>query len=364
MKNNFEQEYKSYKDYTGQLETDLANSHKSIIENTVKPEARRYGENNLPGLDDHSLTPYLTSVRASYRQLQTDIRQKLKGKLQDLLAAATIPALTEKINAVAGAIKDTGTAIRNYILDREGIRVNSSLAEYQKNAWIIFISALGECVLNMSSVLKLGEITILSAIIGAVFGYMQVYAVRTAVLHIREIANARIRRMRFWLAVAGFILVSLIFGTLRYHFIHTGPAAGIPFLFLNPFTFAVLNMFLVAASALLVHHFYPSLEDIKKLEHIKEYNGKIEKLTKDGMQLQKAHDALVAERRRVHRYHEEVKLDEKLLFGKIAELYDEAVGTFKLENFNRRTDGKYPDCFKRPHEPLNGDSNKHFDLTT
>ena len=335
-----------------QINEDLTRSHKHILQTSVLFDARIYAERNLPAQNEPLFETYLTSIKAQYKALKKNISVNLKGGMQNMLASATIPSLNEKINGLKIAIKKAIDKIRNLETDKSRIVVDCSNQAYKYHNWLIFLFGLAESLLTMSCFLRLGDIVIIAAVVGAVIGLAQIFAVKATVLAIREVTDRRKRKRYYTIALVGFSLFSLLFGAMRYHFAHVGAAAGVPFAVVNPFSFAALNMLIVIASALLVHFFHPSIADTKKLDQIKEIDSEIKKTLAELQEFETAHDALIIERQEVFALHEQIKHDQTELLTKVNALYDDAVGTFKTENIAKRTDGMFPECFKHLHEPL------------
>ncbi|MCK9404396.1 MAG: hypothetical protein M0Q26_13480 [Chitinophagaceae bacterium] len=349
-------------DLVHQLNLEITKTHQQIIQSSVLLEARSFADKNLPAPGESTLDWYLTSIMGQYKSLRSEVSIKLKGTLQRFLGTVGVTPLDEKINATKEAIVKEGDKIKNLETDKDRIQINSRYTGYKKHKWLLVLFALAECLLTISCFLKIGDIVIVALIVGVVIGLAQIYAAKTAVLFIREVENPRLRKRYCIIALTAFTLFSLVLGTMRYYFAHNGVASDIPFIILNPFSFAAINMLLVVASALLVFFFFPTKAELEQISHVEAIEDDIKKSIKQKNLLVQQHDNLINEKVKAVKIHGEVAHCEKELFEKIDAFYDEAVGKFKHENVTKRTDGAFPECFKHPHGILPVASDKEFNL--
>lgn len=336
-------------DLTQQLNLQITKSHLKIIQSSVLLEARSYAAKGLPKADEAKIDPYLTSIAAQYRALKKEVSVKMKGTLQKFLGIVGITPMDEKITKTSVAITTEADKIKNLESDKDRIQADSRHSGYKKQKWLLILFGLAECLLTISCFLKIGDIILIALVVGAVIGLAQVYAAKTAVLFIREMENPRKRKLYSIIALIGFTIFSLVLGSMRYYFAHTGVASDIPFIILNPFSFAAINMLLVISSALLVYFFFPTKAELEQISHVEAIEDELKKSIKQRNDLIKQHDNLVTEKVKAVKVHGELAHCEKELFEKIDAHFDEAVGKWKNENVTKRTDGAFPECFKHPH---------------
>ena len=351
-------------DLVNQLNSEINSKHQSILQQSVLHEARSYADKNLPKPDEPFIEPYLTSISAQYKALKKDVSVKLQGSLQRFLGVTGISPIDEKINLTNEGITKETDKLRNLESDKDRTQVNGCNTSYKQHKWLLFLFGIAECFLTISCFLKIGDIFIIALIVGAIIGLAQVYAAKTTVLFIREVENPRKQKLYTIIALISFSLFSLMLGSMRYYFAHAGVASHLPFIFLNPFTFAAFNMLLIIASALLVYFFFPTKAELEQITQIEAIEKDIKKSTKQKNQLVCQHDTLVTEKVKAVKIHGELAHCEKELFEKIDAFYDEAVGKFKHENVTKRTDGAFPECFKNAHGTLPISGNNEFTLLT
>ncbi len=351
-------------DTVHQLNSDITKSHQTILTTSVLLEARTYADKNLPKPDEPNIDPYLTSISAQYRALMKTVSLTLQGSLQRFLGVTGISPLDEKIKGTNDAISTEAVKIKNLETDKIRIQSNSKRTGYKKYLLLLAFIAVAECLFTVSSFLKLGDIFIIALIVGAMVGVAQVAAARQAVLTIREINNPQ-KQKRYWIiALICFLVESICLGILRYYLAHRGVASDLPFIALNPLTFAIINMLFIVAAGLIVYFYFPTKAELEQLSHIEEIEKDITKSTKLKGDLIRQHDALVADKVKAVKIHGELAHCEKELFEKIDAFYDHAVGTFKHENVTKRTDGAFPECFKQGHGSLLVVVEKEFNLLT
>ncbi|MEA3427308.1 MAG: hypothetical protein U9R46_13775 [Bacteroidota bacterium] len=351
-------------DTVHQLNSDIKKSHQTIIQTSVLLEARSYADKNLPKPDESNVDPYLTSIGGQYKALKKEVSVKLQGSLQRFLGVTGIAPLDEKIRGTIDAISKESDKIKNLEADKSRIQSNSKRTGYKKFLLILAFIAIAECLFTVSSFLKLGDIFIIALIVGVMVGVAQVAAARQTVLTIREIENPQ-KQKRYWIiALICFLIESICLGILRYYLAHQGVASDIPFIALNPLTFAVINMLFIVAAGLIVYFYFPTKAEHEQLNHIEEIEKDITQSAKLKGNLIKQYDELVADKVKAVKIHGELVHCEKELFEKIDAFYDEAVGKFKHENVTKRTDGAFPECFKQGHCSLPVAVEKEFILLT
>lgn len=359
MHNIKHMDYSFIKNIVRQVEKNLGKVHSAILKSVIF-EAASYATKNLPTLDDVSIEPYLTTIRGKYLALKKSVSVQLQAGVQRFLGTVSIASLNESVNNLRAGVGQLKTKITNLETDKNRIDINTSGKAWKHKRFLLLLFGLAEALLNASGFLHLGDIVLIAVIVGLVIGLAQVYGAEMTVLNIREEVNLRKQRIYYWLAFFGFLLFSLVIGSIRYYFAHTGIAADMPFIFLNPFTFAVFNMVFVIAAALLVHYFFPSKEEIKLLEQIEDIEAEIKKADVAKAKLEAKLAEEVLKREQVVAISVMLKHDEVKLLEKVGSYFDEAVGSFKHENTTKRSDNTHPECFKFPHEPLGGDNNEEF----
>lgn len=354
--------YKSISNLAAGLNAEISKSHKHIIRTSVLVEAKNYAAKNLPTAGEHTFSPYLTTIRGKYQGLKAHIALSLRGEYQRFAGTATVTTINEKLTIVNDAIKKEAENIRHLVSDKSRVVVMVSRSRYRKPRWLLFLFGLGECLLNMSCFINIGDILLIAAVVGGIIGLGQVYASKVTALAIREIEDSAKRKKYCIIAFLGFAALSVILGLLRFGILHTS-AASMPFLFLNPFTFAAFNMLLIMASALLVYYYFPTKEEMSELEELAEIEKRLKTCSASLTMLEKERNTLLAERVLITNLHGQIIHDQQKLFEKVDSLYQEAVGTFKNEIVTKRADGAYPECFKNPDEPLSNPQTEYFKIT-
>lgn len=354
-------DYAFIKNLVKKINEDLNRSHQFLVETSVLPEAKLYAEKNWPAANELSIEPFVTTFKGQYNALKKDVSMRMQGGMQKILGTAAMVALNERINTITEAIRNEINRCKNLNSDRCRIIVHFSKKVYRFQKLLLFLFGIAESLLNISCFLGLGDIVIIAAIVGTIIGLAQIYAVKTTVLFIREMTDPQKQKLYLKIALAGFTVVSLVLGAIRYYLAHTGTATNMPFVVLNPFTFVTFNMMFVIATALLVFFYFPSKSETNKLEQIEEIDDQIKKINLRREKLEYEHNDLLYKRQEIIKVHGEIIHDEQKLHEKIDLKYDEAIGTFKSENVSKRTDGKFPECFKHPHTPLSDNTDTNTD---
>jgi len=323
--------------------------HKNILITIVLFEARSYANKNLPRDDDESLGPYLDTIRGAYQNLKKEVSVSLQGGVQKTLGAVNVSTSNQKIDKKSKEIEILNVKENHLLTDRGRIHVGHDQLLYGKARFIVGVLSLGDVIWNITAFLKIGDILLLAVAAAIIIGIAQVSAVKTFTLITKEIED-RIKRNRNIIymtsASSGF---SLLLGLLRYWFMH---GANIPFIFINPFTFAAINLLFMIATAFVVYYYYPTREELKKINNLKKIDIELEKVKKEQTFLKTELRELLEEREFLAELRLKIQHAEETLHGRTDNLYEEAVGAFKLENTVKRSDGLFPKVFKIQHDPL------------
>lgn len=330
----------------------LTKSHDHVLKKVVLFEAVNYAKKNLPGSDESSMEPYLSSVKGSYHGLRHEVGVRLQGGIQKALGAVNVTTSNQKIEAKRVTIKELEDRKSNFMIDRDRIRPEYDHSAFQKNRPLLLVFAISEILWTISAFLKIGDIMVVAVLVGLGIGVAQISAIKTYVLMIKEIDDRHKKRSHVITAAAASVVFSLLIALLRYWFIFKLTGNSVPFIVINPFIFAAVNLLFITATGLLVYFFFPSKEELKKLDEIKKINKEIERITLDHKKLETELDMLLNERALLTELRIRIQHAEKALSERIDGLYEEAVGVFKNENTIKRTDGLFPVSFKRPHESL------------
>jgi len=82
------------------------------------------------------------------------------------------------------------------------------------------------------------------------------------------------------------------------------------------------------------------------IEQVEDINKQIKQKDKHKKQLEEELNELLTERVEVINIHGQMVHDEKHLLEKVDAIYGTAIGVFINENVMKRTDNKFPECFK------------------
>lgn len=351
---------KNLKDIVAELYENLNKAHKRNLREAVQYEANTYASKNLPAVHDGSIEPYLTTIKGRYIGLKTEVCTRLKGSLKQLRNSVSVPTLSQEITLLTETIQSETRRIEEMEKDKDRIGLSGSYTAYALKRWLLFLFALAESLLNVSVFLHLGDILIIAVPVGFIVGLAQVYTAEAAMLNIKEVHNRAWRRIYFVTAFVGFFIFSFVLGLIRYHYAHIGHASDVPFVFLNPGTFAAFNMMFVIASGLLVYFYFPSRAEIKELETVAHLEKEIKKATKWVEKLDAERKQALADREDLVVVNAEIEHDQRELLAYVDAHYDTAIGVFKTENVSKRPDKLYPPCFLIPHEPLGGPVNVEY----
>jgi hypothetical protein len=330
----------------------LTKAHRHILLTVVIFEARNYANKNLPNNDDASMEPYLHSVKGSYHELKKEVSGQLQGSVQKNLGAVNVTTANQKIEKKTTEIRKEEEKEEHFLVDRSRIHLNHDPLGYKRNRRLTAVFAFGEIIWTISAFLKIGDILLLAIAAGIIIGIAQVSAVKTHTLIIKEIEDGLRKWKYIMYAAVGAIAFSILLGLLRYWFAHTVDGVNIPFIIINPFTFAGINLLFMIATGLIVYFYYPNREEIKKINELKKIDSELEKVRKEIQALKGQLNDLLKEREFVAELRIRIQGAEKELLERIDALYDTAVGMFKHENAIKRTDNLFPVAFKRPHDPL------------
>jgi hypothetical protein len=334
------------------IESNLKKSHEQFMKATVIPEAQNYAAKNFPDPDEETFEACLTTIRGYYGKLKKEVSIKLQAGVQRILGATNIATAQQNIDNKEKEIEDETGKRDRLKVDRGRIFIDGDHASYKKQRILLFILTVGDCIWTTSSFLKLGDILLFAVFLGIVIGIAQTSAVKNATQIIKEIDDRHKRRMYTIIATVAFFILSCCLALLRYWFIHAGSAASVPFVVMNPLTFAMINLLFIAATALVIIFYYPSKSQLKDMRKAEELDKEIAAVDERHKALNGELTGLIKEREffvelRTRRIHAEQKLHEK-----VDVMFDEAVGVFKNENVAKRPDKKFPVSFKNPHQPL------------
>lgn len=319
--------------------------HQTTIDETVLIEAKTYAQRNLPGLNEPSLDPYTTSIRGKYIMLVNEVKVLLKGDQQKALGSVNLATSNQQIENANTILKSEINQCNDLRCDLARYNNNHAYREYQKQRFLLWFFSIAECAWTTMAFLKFGEILILAALIGLGIGLAQIIITIRAIQIIKEIEDARRRRFYLYVFAAGTIVISLVMGVLRYYFAQGDSASSIPFLGLNPFTFAAFNLVLILATTLTVYYYYPSKGELKRINKAKDIEKAIVKKERRIKLYNTELRELQNDRELIMELHATAEHDEKKLLQKINGCFDEAIGQFKHYNITMRHDGQFPQAF-------------------
>jgi len=354
--------FKKVNQLVSDINAQITTSHE-VTKKTVAPvTARDLAEKNLPTADEPSFEPYISQLKARYTTLKKNVELNVEGGIQKFLGILNGSYLTQKITEVKEKITAENNKIKNLMIDRNRCIIPWNYRIYKNLIWLLILFGISDSIWTSSSFLYLNDIVFVAIVIGIVLGLSQIFASKAAVLAIRQIQSARRRTKYYLIAIAGALIFSIILGLFRDNYIRENSDEIISFWSSNPFYFALINMVPIIATALLLHYFYPTkeqIEEIKKYEDIKEQIKHCDAAIKS---LQREQKQLERERIEGLSLNEKLMHDETKLLEKVDAHYDESIGVFKHENILRRTDGLFPVCFKRAHESIPNPVTEHFNI--
>jgi len=334
------------------IEAYLRKTHQRFLRSTVLHEAQGYAAKNYPGLADDSFESCLTTLRAFYTSLKSEVAARLQGGIQKRLGAANVATANQNIKNKEAELQYSSDGRDHLISDRRRIFVDGDHDSYKKQRALLTVFAIGECLWMASAFLKLGDIVLIALFLGIVIGLAQISAVKTAVQIIKEISDGRKRKFYSIVAAVSFITISWLLALLRFWFIHIGSGSGVPFIVMNPLTFAAINLLFIGATALIVIFHYPTRSQIKEMNDVEKLDKKIADadcrcghLNNELVQLVNDREFMVELRLRIDHAENHLKQN-------VATMFDEAVGIFKNENIAKRPDKGFPISFKNAHQPL------------
>ena len=338
------------------IESYLKKVHEQFRQTTVLQESKNYASNNFPNPDDTSFESCLTTIRGFYSKLRKEVSIKLQGGVQQVMGAANLATAKQNIENKEKEIQVETDKKERLAVDRGRIFIEGDHASYKKQRTLLIIFAIGECLWTVSAFLKLGDILLIALLLGIALGLAQISAVTSATQIIKEIDDRKKRRIYTIIAAIGFFALSCFLALLRYWFIHAGAATNVPFIVMNPFTFAAINMLFIAATALVIIFYYPTKSQIEAMRKAEGLDKEIQGVEARCKELHAELTVLIKEREffvelRTRLIHAERKLHEK-----INTMFDEAVGVFKSENVAKRPDKTFPQSFKNPHDPLSDET--------
>jgi len=330
----------------------IKKEHEQFVSTVVRAEASSYASRNLPAPEDTTLDGFLLTVRSFYNKLKKDVSMQLQGSIQRALGNMNLKTAEKSIHDKQEEIareRDRGDKLR---IDRSNIHIKGDFHSYRKQWGLLLCFAVGEICWNTSAFLRLGDIFIISVVLGAAIGLAQVSAVKSAIQIIKEISDANKRKLRYQLLMIGCFMVSVCLALLRYWFIHVGTATDVPYLIMNPLTFATLNMVFIVATALIIVFNYPSKSEIADMHRVQALDKEIEKSTQQSTQLHDALDKLVKERDFLIELRGRTEHAEQTLNRQIDDYFEHAVGVFINENTVKRSDKAFPAAARGQHTPL------------
>jgi hypothetical protein len=338
----------------------LKETHENILQSIVLFHARNLAEKNLPAPNDPSLKPFLTSIAAAYQSLKKDVAVKLKGGIQKAIGAVNLATCNQTIEKTELAIKTKQEDRRYLEVEKRRIHLPTDCSTFLRQQRILWCLCIGECLWAMNGFIGIGDNFFFAALLGLLVGLAQVFVTKNSILIIKEIADEQKRRLWICVTITGLLLISLVMGALRFYFVHAGVGASIPFLYINPITFTIINLLFIGATATLVFHYFPSKEDRKKIGEINKLDRKIREYTNDIQSLGNEVERLLHERELMIELRAKTIHDEEKLLEQVDTYYTQAVGHFMHENLIRRTDGKFPNAFNNSHNPLPGGDDDSF----
>jgi hypothetical protein len=337
-------------------------SHEQIKRTTIPVTARDLAGKNLPLKDEPSFEPYVGPIRGSYTAIKKDIQIRFKGGIQKFLGVLFASHFTQKILEIKQKIKVLQEKINNLELDLHRSIVPWNYTVYKKLTAILAILAISDITWTTSSMLSLSDVLIIAVVIGIVLGLSQIFATKAAVLAIRQIQNPHKRTKYYLIAIFGALLFSVIIGLFRDNYVRHNTNTIISFWGSNFIVFAFINMVPILATALLLHYFYPTKEQMEEIKKYDELKREIKKCTTEIKILEEDQRRFEIQRMEGISLNEKMMHDEVKLLEKVDAYYDESIGLFKNENIIRRSDGSYPACFKNAHEKIPNPVIDHFNI--
>ena len=329
----------------------ISQEHERVKTTTAPNEAKTLAMKNLPAPEDISIEPFVTTLTGIYRALKKEVAVKLQGGIQNELGDVNSTTVEAKIDAKSQAKDDEKGRAQRCEVDRNRIHIEST-ASYLWHKIILAFIAIAECLWTISCFLHLGDIVIMSIAFGLGISIAQVYGIQTAAQHFKEIRDQQERRRYFLIVIIICLIVSAVLGGIRYYVVHAFADANVPFIVVNPFTFLVINMVFIGATAMIVYFYYPTKEELKKIDKWKALDAEIKQSLKNIKQIELELTELTTERDLLIEFRTMTAHAQEQLFEKIDAFYDEVIGIFKHENTAKRSDGKFPESFRNPHKPL------------
>lgn len=347
-----------------QLKEQLQKRHDLFVKTTVVSEARNYAAKRMPNKSESSIEPFLTTIRAHYAGEKKEVEGAMNGAIQRALASMNITTANQKIESITKDQQNIMEKVRHLLLDKDKLHVSFDTASYERHRLLLALFGMGESMWNAAFFVKIGDILLSGLIIGIIVGLAQIIGVKVTVQIIKDIPNKSKRRKYAYLAAIGFAFVSVVLATARYWLILPSHGTIIPIYAVSPLLFTVINLLLMAATALMVYRFFPSRLEVRQIAAAKKIDGEIKALEKQYKDLQTGLIDLQNEREILIEYRVTVLHCQKMLLEKIDALYAASIGIFKEENVTKRSDGIFPDCFRDPHELLPGSNPDDFLLVS
>lgn len=348
----------SIKKITKKLIAQIEQKHAQYCRKEVLFFANTYAQKNQP-LPNERVENYLQPIISYYSSMKNLVTIEFKSRVRQLQGKINYVEIEKKIDTLSTAKNLLLQKINHLFIDRNRIAPETDFGMYKRQEMKVLLLSISECIFNISLFTQIGDMLLLTILLGILFACGQMMAIQFIVLKIREVVSLKWRKIYTALSVLGMLFLDFLLGYFRVWLINKNTPNSLPNNDSSIYLFVVMNLVFQIAVIFLILLFYPSLKDQKILEEQKAIDREISKKQNESNELEEKIIALVNEKNNIMSECSEIVHDEKELIKLIDEKCYEACGLIVHEINIKRSDGL---IIKLPSKlSFNSDSNNTHD---
>ena len=328
----------------------------------VKTKAANLGKLNIPEISATSIEPYIGEIRAFYKRKLSDIALAFNGDVQAQVASMHIHTKKQLLKDIENNKSNAEQELSQYQIDRDRIKVTRDPKNYKTAKTLLNAVAVAEMIGYTLSYLRLNDSVLLALVLGILTGGSQTYLVKVVTIGWRDKGWSEWSTTRKVLLAVSIVLGIFALSSIRYWYVQSSDTSTmLPAL--SIFIFIAVTSMLVSCVAGYTYLYYPSEEELNKLNRLAEIQSAIalrEKRIKD------YEVSYATTNKEINVYGQVFHLmtnGQDEFKKRIQSHFEEAVGEWKHENRIRRSDGITPTCFSAPLEPLDASGVQSFTET-
>ena len=330
---------------------EIDESSKHFIQTEVKVKAANLGRLNIPEHDAPSLEPFIGEIRAFYKRKLSDISLAFSGTVQEQLSAMQIHTKKQLLKDTENTRSKLEQEIAQFKIDRERIRVTRDPKNYKAAKALLLAVAIAEVIGYTLSYIKLNDSILLAMVLGLLTGISQTYLVKVIAISWRDKGWSNWSAFKKALLGSGIALGIVALSCIRYWYVQSSDStASLPYL--SILVFIAITTMLVGFVGGYTYLYYPSEEELQKLNRLEEIDNAILDREKRIKEYEASYNAITKEINVYGQVYHLMTHGQEEFRKRIQSHFEEAIGEWRHENRIRRSDGMTPYCFGQPIAPL------------